>query len=73
MRNVALTAGMLALVVTVGHGQTATSSSSGTAVTVYKQVGCGCCTIWADHLRKAGAFGGIDGRTGIFIVIGNGA
>ena len=54
MRNVALTAGMLALVVTVGHGQTATSSSSGTAVTVYKQVGCGCCTIWADHLRKAG-------------------
>jgi hypothetical protein len=32
----------------VGHGQ------SGRAVTMYKQVGCGCCSMWADHLRKAG-------------------
>jgi hypothetical protein len=54
MRNVApLTAALLALGVTVGHGQ-APASSSGTAVTVYKQVGCGCCSIWAEHLRKAG-------------------
>jgi hypothetical protein len=54
MRNVsALTAAMVALGVTIGHGQTATSSSAD-AVTVYKQVGCGCCSIWAEHLRKAG-------------------
>jgi hypothetical protein len=33
---------------TVGHAQT------GIAVTMYKQVGCGCCSIWAEHLRKAG-------------------
>ena len=48
-----LSAVMLALGVGIGHGQTATSSP-GTVVTVYKQVGCGCCTIWAEHLRKAG-------------------
>jgi hypothetical protein len=54
MRNVStLTAAMLALGVTVGHGQTATRSSART-VTMYKTVGCGCCAIWADHLRKAG-------------------
>ncbi len=32
----------------VAHGQTTRS------VTMYKQVGCGCCSIWAEHLRKAG-------------------
>jgi hypothetical protein len=54
MHNVfALTAAMVALGVTIGHGQTATSSSARSA-TVYKQVGCGCCSIWAEHLRKAG-------------------
>jgi hypothetical protein len=49
MRKVStLTAVLLLLGVAVGHGQT------GIAVTMYKQVGCGCCSIWADHLRKAG-------------------
>jgi hypothetical protein len=49
MRQIsALTLALLTLGVSVGHGQT------GTAVTMYKQVGCGCCSIWAEHLRKAG-------------------
>ena len=48
-----LTAAMVALGVTIGHGQTTDTSSAKTA-TVYKQVGCGCCSIWAEHLRKAG-------------------
>jgi hypothetical protein len=54
MRNMfTLTAAMLALGVSIGHGQT-TSSSAVKSATVYKQVGCGCCSIWAEHLRKAG-------------------
>lgn len=54
MRNVStLTAAMLALGVSIGHGQTAASSPSKTAM-VYKQVGCGCCSIWAEQLRKLG-------------------
>ncbi len=49
MRRIsAFTLGMLMLGVSAGHGQTAT------AVTMYKQVGCGCCSIWAELLRKAG-------------------
>ena len=54
MRNVfTLTAAMLAVGVSIGHGQTNASSPVKSA-TVYKQVGCGCCSIWAEHLRKAG-------------------
>lgn len=54
MRKVStLTAAMLALGVSIGHGQTARPSSAKTA-TVYKQVGCGCCSIWAEQLRKLG-------------------
>jgi hypothetical protein len=54
MRNVfTLTAAMLALGVSIGHGQTKASAPVKSA-TVYKQVGCGCCSIWAEHLRKAG-------------------
>jgi hypothetical protein len=49
MRQIsALTLALLTLGVPVGHSQT------GIAVTMYKQVGCGCCSIWAEHLRKAG-------------------
>jgi hypothetical protein len=49
MRQIfAFTLALLVLGASVGHGQT------GTAVTMYKQVGCGCCSIWAEHLRKAG-------------------
>jgi hypothetical protein len=45
----ALAATLLVFVLgTSGHGQTSRS------VTMYKQVGCGCCSIWAEHLRKAG-------------------
>jgi hypothetical protein len=55
MRNVApLTAAMLILSVTGGHGQATPSSPSAKSVTMYKTVGCGCCSIWAEHLRKAG-------------------
>ena len=54
MRNIApLTAAMLALGVTTGHGQPA-PPPAGKAVTMYKTVGCGCCSVWAEHLRKAG-------------------
>jgi hypothetical protein len=53
MRHVALlTAAMVALGVTIGHGQTPPSPVR--TATIYKQVGCGCCSIWAEHLRKAG-------------------
>jgi len=49
MRQIsAFTLALLMLGVSVGHGQ------AGTEVTMYKQVGCGCCSIWAEHLRKAG-------------------
>jgi hypothetical protein len=48
MRKIsALAAVLLVFAGTVGHTQ------PGTAVTMYKQVGCGCCSIWAEHLRKA--------------------
>jgi len=49
MRTIsALTALVIVVAASPGHGQTDRS------VTMYKQVGCGCCTIWAEHLRKAG-------------------
>jgi hypothetical protein len=48
-----LTAAVLAAGVSILHGQTAATPSAKTA-TVYKQVGCGCCSIWAEQLRKLG-------------------
>ena len=30
------------------------SAQKGTAVQVYKDATCGCCSLWVDHLRKAG-------------------
>jgi hypothetical protein len=48
MRKISAVSLLLVLGASVGHGQ------AGTAVTMYKQVGCGCCSIWAEHLRKAG-------------------
>jgi hypothetical protein len=43
-----LVAVLLVFGAAVGHAQ------PGIAVTMYKQVGCGCCSIWAEYLRKAG-------------------
>jgi hypothetical protein len=49
MRKISvLTLGLLMAATSAGFGQAATP------VTMYKQVGCGCCSIWAEHLRKAG-------------------
>ena len=49
MRTIpALTAVLLIIGASAGHGQTVRS------VTMYKQVGCGCCAIWAQKLQKAG-------------------
>jgi hypothetical protein len=54
MRNVtSLTAAMLAIGLSVVQAQTP-PASDGKSVTVYKQVGCGCCSIWAEQLRKLG-------------------
>jgi hypothetical protein len=44
---------MFAVGITVGHGQ-ATAPAASKTVTMYKTVGCGCCSIWAEHMRKAG-------------------
>ncbi|MDP2258591.1 MAG: DUF411 domain-containing protein [Caulobacter sp.] len=30
------------------------ASAASQAITVYKDPGCGCCTVWVEHLRKAG-------------------
>lgn len=30
------------------------ASAASQTITVYKDPGCGCCTVWVDHLRKAG-------------------
>jgi hypothetical protein len=54
MRKISsLTAALLAAGISIGHAQTAAPAASKTA-TVYKQVGCGCCSIWAEQLRKLG-------------------
>jgi hypothetical protein len=54
MRNVStLTAALLALGMSVIQAQTTAPPASKTA-TVYKQVGCGCCSIWAQQLQKLG-------------------
>jgi len=54
MRKISsLTAAWLAAGISIGHAQTAAPPASKTA-TVYKQVGCGCCSIWAEQLRKLG-------------------
>lgn len=30
------------------------ASAASQTITVYKDPGCGCCTVWVEHLRKAG-------------------
>ena len=53
MRNItSLTALLLAIGLSVVQAQTPTADAR--AATVYKQVGCGCCSIWAEQLRKLG-------------------
>jgi hypothetical protein len=50
MRKISAVSAALFIVAgaSVGHGQTSRN------VTMYKQVGCGCCSIWAQYLQKAG-------------------
>lgn len=32
----------------------AAGAQAGTAMTVYKDAGCGCCDVWVEHLQAAG-------------------
>ena len=54
MRNVpSVAAAMLAIGLSVVQAQSPAPADAKSA-TVYKQVGCGCCSIWAEQLRKLG-------------------
>jgi len=54
MRNVPfVVAAVLAIGLSVVQAQSPAPADAKSA-TVYKQVGCGCCSIWAEQLRKLG-------------------
>jgi len=54
MRNVpSVVAAMLAIGLSVVQAQSPAPADAKSA-TVYKQVGCGCCSIWAEQLKKLG-------------------
>jgi len=47
--------GLLGVVVLIGAGGLAMTTTSGAAdIVVYKSPTCGCCSNWVDHLKQAG-------------------
>ena len=55
VRTLSLCGSFLALVLTTGAARpSATESSKGPTITVYKDANCGCCKSWIEHLIKHG-------------------